>query len=69
LGVTFRNLDADKRYFPSVSRDAVGAFVALHPEPVRPRSEDAVPTPATKEKPIVRKEKRVVRSDHESFGE
>jgi hypothetical protein len=36
---------------------------------VRPRSEDAVPTPATKEKPIVRKEKRVVRSDHESFGE
>ncbi|KAF2829630.1 hypothetical protein CC86DRAFT_435472, partial [Ophiobolus disseminans] len=39
-GVTFHNLDPEKRYFPSVSQDTADSFVALQPESVSPLNED-----------------------------
>jgi hypothetical protein len=43
-GVTFRDLDPDKAYFPNVSRDTSGAFVASQPESVKPPSEPSSST-------------------------
>ncbi|KAF2131165.1 hypothetical protein P153DRAFT_395549 [Dothidotthia symphoricarpi CBS 119687] len=41
-GVTFIDLNPDKEYIPCVSRDAEGAFVALQPGSIQPRSNDVV---------------------------
>ena len=48
-GVIFEHLDPDRAYFPTVSRDIPGAFIALQPNPVNPLSTDKViiPEPAT----------------------
>ena len=46
LGVTFTDLDPDKRYFPSVSRDSAGSFIALQPDLVSPLNEDGTYDPA-----------------------
>ncbi|KAH7075389.1 hypothetical protein BKA63DRAFT_511401 [Paraphoma chrysanthemicola] len=43
-GVVFTNLLATKAYFPSISRDIAGAFVALPPESVSPLKEDSAPS-------------------------
>jgi hypothetical protein len=38
FSVTFTNLDPDKSYFPSVSHDAAGSYIALQPQSVKPRA-------------------------------
>jgi hypothetical protein len=38
--VTFTDLDATKSYFPSISQDVAGAFVALQPLSVKPRAKN-----------------------------
>jgi hypothetical protein len=41
FSVTFTGLDPTESYFPSVSHDAAGAFVALQPISAKPRAEDS----------------------------
>ncbi|KAH7090748.1 hypothetical protein FB567DRAFT_546909 [Paraphoma chrysanthemicola] len=43
-GIVFTNLLATKAYFPSISRDMEGSFVALTPESVSPLKEDSAPS-------------------------
>jgi hypothetical protein len=49
FSVTFTNLESGKTYFPSVSNDAAGSFVALQPPSVKPRIEHLVDTTVIKE--------------------